>query len=117
MPGGAPADGAEKLPFPRNAAVGARPPVPDGRVGLLLPGQHHPREVQPAPDVRDGLDEGGQELEALFLVRLRELDQSPFLQRIQEAFHQSTPNLRKYQVFTKWVRVQYRTRNPKIHAQ
>ena len=106
MPGGAPPDGAEKVPFAGHAPVGARPSVPDGGVGELLPGQHHAGKVEAASDVGDCLDERGQELEALVLVRFRELDQSPFLQRIQEAFHQSTPNLWKNQDFTKWVRAQ-----------
>ncbi len=77
----------------------------------------HRVEIQPGAEVGDGLDQGPQEMKALFLVDRGKLDEPPFLQRVQKALHQSTPNFRKNQLFTKCVRTQYAARNPAIHSQ
>ena len=63
-----PADGAEELALGARAAVRAGDAPADAGVGLGLALRDALHEVHLRPDVGDGLDEVGEELEGLVLV-------------------------------------------------
>ena len=92
MPVGAPADGAEQFAAARGAHVRAGHAQADAGVGGASRAPSWPRQSSGIRrQVRHGLDQVRQVLQGAALVRVRQLDEAAFLQRVERLFMQSAP--------------------------